>query len=100
MAHLLPTVFPIQRFYGFDPLPGLVGPQHAVYDYDWPAMPWAAGAGTQFGRNLARWFRRLPPGPYRLLLRVVWGDDTAPDGDLPVAEIVSPWCPHLDNYIA
>ena len=50
MAHLLPTVFPRQRFYGFDPLPGLVGPQHAVYDYDWPAMPWAAtGADERLG---------------------------------------------------
>ena len=66
-------VFPTVTHDNFEPVDP-IDDNHGLYEYAWPGMAWAAGAGAQFRRDIVNWFRRVPPGRYRVLLRVLYND--------------------------
>ena len=69
-------VFPNVTHDNFQPVDPIEN-DYGLYEYDWPDLAWAAGAGAQFRRDIVRWFRRLPRGQYRILLRVLYNDGGA-----------------------
>jgi len=68
-------VFPRIAQYDFEPVDD-IDDNYGLYEYGWPRdMTWAAGAGARFRRDIVNWFRLLPRGRYRVLLRVLYDDD-------------------------
>ena len=74
--HKHEMVFPNVTHDNFQPVDPIEN-DYGLYEYDWPDLAWAAGAGAQFRRDIVRWFRRLPRGQYRTLLRVLYNDGGA-----------------------